>query len=185
MNERIKYSPRTGDDMIRATLNAPIHLYSDLCRRAKQIGVSALLHQMSTQPNHVILLQDPDNMRSGHWTSLSFHPEKHAIYFFSTYGGKPDVEKITWLSKKDLLSSGQDINLLNDGLQQLQKREGWVIHYNDHPYQTIGDNTATCGIYTAAFLRSGKNPDEFWQDTRRIKQNGEDPCVVYYKKYFL
>lgn len=185
MNERIIYTPRSGSEMQKATNNVPIYLYSELCQRAKREGSLGLLVNMANRClDNVILLQDPDNMRSGHWTSLSFHPERREIYFFSTYGGKPDVEKNAWLAARDLRSSGQDINILNDGLKQLQQK-GWKIHYNEYRYQNVGDDTACCGIYTAAFLRFGQDPEKFWDVNRKIKASGQDPAVVYYKKYFL
>ena len=61
-----------------------------------------------------MLLQDPSNMDSGHWLSVSCNKPKKEIYFFSTYGGKPDVEKISWMKEDDLLESGQIMNIFND-----------------------------------------------------------------------
>ena len=171
--------------MMNAMRNkATIHLYSDLCKVAKKIGATRLLGQMFKKgDDHIILLQDPHNMKSGHWFSVSRNLPKKELYFFSTYGGKPDCEKIAWLKEDDLIESNQDLNIFNDALHDLQKH-GWEIHYNDFPYQKSGDNTATCGIFTVAFLRSGKNPDEFKKETLRILNSGEEPAVYYYNKYF-
>lgn len=163
----------------------PIHLYSDLCKYGMKHGPDRLLaHMFRSNPDHIILLQNPSNMQSGHWISVSCNPQKKEIYFFSTYGGKPDEEKVDWMSEDDLRESGQYLNIFNEGLRNLQ-RHGWEIHYNDKEYQIPGDKTATCGIYTVAFLRSGKNPDEFEEETMRIKRSGHDPAVEYYRRYFI
>lgn len=182
---RIIFSPRTGSEMEKATLNrTPIHRYSELCRLAEKHGSDRMLAHLFKEANsHIVLLQDPRDMNSGHWISISRNLPKKEIYFFSTYGRKPDVEKIDWMSDDDLQESGQTINIFNDGLRDLQKH-GWEIHYNDFPYQKEGDKTATCGIYTVAFLRSGLNPEEFERETVRIMKQKRSPAVVYYDQYF-
>ena len=183
--EKIIYQPRSGAEMEHATLHkVPVHLYSDLCRDAKKHGPARMLSFMFRRSkDNIILLQDPKNMNSGHWISVSMNPRKKDIYFFSTYGGKPDAEKVEWMNEDDLRESGQYLNIFNEGLRSLQQH-GWTIHYNDHQFQKPGDRTATCGIFTAAFLRSGKNPDEFIRETELIRQHGADPAVVYYYRYF-
>ncbi len=181
----IMFKPRSGEEMEEATLNkVPVYTYSELCEMGEKHGPRAMLAQMFKKSNdNIILLQDPKNMNSGHWISVSRNPRKKEIYFFSTYGGKPDAEKVQWMTDDDLLESGQDLNIFNEGLHELQ-RHGWEIHYNDYQYQKPDDDTATCGIFTAAFLRSGKNPDEFEAETKRIIASGQDPAVVYYRRYF-
>lgn len=174
MTERyIKYSPRRGDEMLKAVPgDTAIYMYSDLSRDPRPpLQVLLSLHR-----NNIILLQDPDKLYSGHWTSLSFHPEIKEAYFFSSYGGKPDEEKNKWLDLKDLKKSGQERDVLKEGLFELYKR-GWTIHYNDKSYQKPTDKTATCGIWTAAFLRDGGNPDEFAKRKKRVEE--------YYYRYFV
>ena len=162
----------------------PVILYSDMCALAKYYGsVRVLAHLFKQYNNAIILLQDPQNMSSGHWISISYHPEKKEIYFFSTYGGKPDVEKLKWIDAPALQASGQDINILNDALRTYQEH-GWEIHYNNFPYQKSKDKTAFCGIYTVAFLRSGLNPDQFERKTKQIAKRGINPTVFYFFKYF-
>lgn len=187
-NEREKgiiYEPRTGAEMEHATQHkVPIYKYSELCDLGRKHGPTRMLaHMFQRSNNNIILLQDPDDMNSGHWLSVSRNLPRHDIYFFSTYGGKPDTEKIKWMTEDDLHASGQFMNIFNDGLRDLQKR-GWTIHYNDYPYQKSGDHTAVCGIYTAAFLRSGKNPEEFEKETLEIAKDGHNPGIVYYDRYF-
>lgn len=181
----IVFKPRDGGEMEDATLHrVPVYKYSDLCELAEKHGPTAMLSQLFKRSNkNIILLQDPQKMNSGHWISVSRNPLKKEIYFFSTYGGKPDVEKIQWISEDELRESGQFINIFNDGLRECQKR-GWEIHYNDYPYQKEGDHTATCGIYTAAFLRSGENPDKFKDETLKLAKEGINPAVYYFDKYF-
>lgn len=183
--KKIVFSPRTGDEMENATLRkTPIHLYSELAEMAKKYGSDRLLAHMFKRSNsHIILLQDPSDMSSGHWFCIVRNLPKKEIYFFSTYGGKPDREKIAWINEDDLYESGQEVNIFNDGLKNLQQH-GWEIHYNDYPYQKPGDKTAVCGIYTVAFIRSGCNPEEFEKETLSLARKGINPAVYYYKKYF-
>ena len=182
---KIIYEPRTGEEMENALDNrAPIYKYSELCQLAKKHGPTRLLvHMFSRSNDNVILLQDPSDMSSGHWISVSRNVPKKQIYFFSTYGGKPDAEKVSWMNEDDLRQSGQYLNIFSDGLRDLQKH-GWEIHYNDYPYQKAGDNSATCGIFTAAFLRSGKDPDVFHKETLQLEKEGRNPAIVYYNRYF-
>lgn len=185
--KNIIYKPRTGTEMENATLNrVPVLKYADLCAIAEKVGSPSrvLSHMFAKSSDNIILLQDPDNMNSGHWISVSCNKPKKEIYFFSTYGGKPDVEKEQWISEDELRMSGQLLNIFREGLQKAQEH-GWEIHYNDYPYQKVGDKTATCGIFTAAFLRSGKNPDEFKKETLQIQRSGKNPAIVYYERYFL
>lgn len=167
-----KYKPRGGDEVLRAAPpGTRIFLYSDLCSKPDSAyNILRLLPR-----NSIILLQNPQKMNSGHWISLSFHPETKEVYFFSSYGGMPDREKNRWLSPQERNISGQMRNLLNDGLKEFARR-GWVVHYNDYPFQQEGDKTATCGIWATAFMNSGLNPEEF----ERRHKNVED----YYQLYF-
>ena len=183
--KNIIFTPRDGDEMRAATLHkVPIYTYSDLCQIAEKGGAARMLSHLFKRSNkNIILLQDPDNMNSGHWISVSRNPQKKEIYFFSTYGGKPDTEKIRWMTEDDLRESNQFLNIFNDGLRECQEH-GWEIHYNDYPYQKEGDHTATCGIYTAAFLRSGEDPDKFKSETLQLIHNNINPAVYYYDKYF-
>jgi hypothetical protein len=97
------------------------------------------------------------------------------MYFFSSYGGKPDAEMNEWISYASREASGQGRFLLNDGLKGLTMK-GWTVYYNDYPYQVKGDKTATCGIWATAFLNSGLNPDEF--------ELNHQTDEYYFRKYF-
>lgn len=180
---KILYYPKTGEQVRNAIhTHPPIYLYSDLVKRMRAFGAADVLYQMGARNvDSLILVQDPKNPRSGHWTCLSFHPEKRQIYFFSSYGGKPDAEKNQWLPQDGLLRSGQDLDVFNDGLKTLMLRDNWEIHYNQYPYQVVGDQTATCGIWCAGFLNSRLNPDEF---NTYIKYGGYDP-ITFYRMYFF
>lgn len=181
MSESILYKPRSGEEVSESCGGAPIYLYSDLARAMRKEGaVNVILQLMSRSLKNFILVQDPDNMLSGHWTGLEFNPPEREIYFFSSYGGKPDEEKRKWLPKKARVKSGQNLDVLNDGLKEFAKG-GWTIHYSQYPYQKPGDDTATCGIWTSAFMNSGLDPDEFHEQTKRHKRAPED---YYYNRYF-
>lgn len=188
MNERkIIFEPRDDEELKDATLHkVPIHKYSDLARMAEKHGPQALLSHMFRQAkDHIILLQNPKNMNSGHWFSVSCRPKHKQIYFFSTYGKKPDIEKMEWMDEDDLRESGQLLNIFNEGMREMQKH-GWEIHFNDHKYQDERDKTATCGIYTVAFIRGKDDPETFYKKTQEIREQlgGKDPALYYYKLYF-
>lgn len=164
------YIPRTGEEVVSAApRGTKLFLYSDLCK----YSIDDLFKILGK--NNMILYQDPSNMSSGHWVSLSFNPKLREAYFFSSYGGKPDEEKNKWLSYSELLRSGQTRNVINDLLKVLFQN-GWKIYYNDYQYQISGDRTASCGIWSAAFLNSRTNPDIF-------EYTHESP-QYYFEKYF-
>lgn len=172
MSERILFKPRNGKEVLQAAPpGTALYLYSDLASDPRP-PIEVL---MSMSRDNIILLQNPDNMKSGHWVSLSFRPELRSVYFFSSYGGMPDREKMFWLSESKRKRSGQYRNVLNDGLKVLAQN-GWTIHYNDYPFQRIGDKTATCGIWATAFMNSGMDPEEF--------EEYHLPVEDYYRMYF-
>ena len=92
----IIYKPRTGDEIQRACRGvdeAPIYLYGDICNAMRKEGVKpvdVILDILRKSPKNFILIQNPRRPNSGHWTSLSWNPYLKEIYFFSSYGGKPD-----------------------------------------------------------------------------------------------
>lgn len=174
------YKPRTGEEMSKATGGLNVHVYSDICRRMKREDpVGVLMRACFPFNKCVILVQDPKAMNSGHWNGLEFNPAKKEVYYFSSYGGKPDEEKNRWIDVDGRLKSEQETNPLNDALKELCSR-GWTVYYNDYPYQIEGDRTATCGIWTAAFLNSGMNPDDF----ARENDIRERDVYYYFKRYF-
>ena len=182
-------SPRTGEEMQKAIrLNAPdaripIMKYSDICQMMGEYGPVKTIKEIYSRNGEktLILLQNPEKMNSGHWISLTILPRSHTIYFFSSYGGKPDEEKNRWLDRMARIASGQERNALNDGLKELHNR-GWTIHYNDYPFQVEGDGSATCGIWTAAFLNMDLNPDEFEYFTRRNNLSYLDYYNAFFKR---
>ena len=179
--------PRTGEEMQHAVRlpgrkKVPIIMFSDICRMMSEYGPKRTIAELYRQYGGkiLILLQDPRKMNCGHWVSLTIIPASRTIYFFSSYGGKPDEEKNRWLDYEDRRRSGQVQNPLNDGLKQLHQ-EGWFIHYNDHPYQREGDGSATCGIWTAGFLNLDMDPDVFYEFVRRNGLSYND----FYRAFFL
>lgn len=185
LEKKVMYEPRTGREMQVATHGAPILKYSELCEMSRKHGPVALLSNMFKRSlKNVILLQDPLDMNSGHWIAVEQVPSKKRIYFFSTYGGRPDEEKMIWMNEDEMYFSGQRPNIFSDGLRAAQKH-GWEIHYNDYPFQREGDRTAMCGVYAAAFLNSGKTPEEFRDLCLDLEKRGENPAVYFYKRYFF
>lgn len=187
MNEVI-FKPRTGEEMQNAIIlnnggKIPILLYSDLCRGFKEYGALKTIKELYRLYGEkmLILLQNPEKMNSGHWMSLTILPRERKIYFFSSYGGKPDEEKNKWLSYLEREKSGQVENVLNDGLKELHML-GWDIHFNDYPYQLDGDNTATCGLWTAAFLNMNMDPDEFCELVIRHQITPYDIYSSFFQK---
>ena len=189
MNDPVYLKPRNGKEMMYAIKEGngrggpiPICMYSDICRNVEKYGAVRTLQLLNKMGERVlILLQDPLNMRTGHWMSLSFYPLDKTIYFFSSYGGKPDEEKNRWIDVAARFSSGQARNALNDGLKELHKL-GWTIHYNDYPFQKEGDNSATCGIWTAAFLNLGLNPDDFYKYVKKSHLTYKDFYNAFFKR---
>lgn len=166
------YTPRTGKEMLGAcppdTRLIKYSTLSSSCSTPEQV-----LERLGD--NNLILIQNPHNMNSGHWVSLSFNRDKNEAYYFSSYGMMPDVEKLKWIPRTALVSSGQEYNILNETLKYLNAL-GWKIYYNDYPYQIAGDRTATCGIWTSAFLNSKLNPDEFAKSHKNVYE--------YFHQYF-
>lgn len=168
-----EYVPRTGKDLLEsAPPGTNLFTYSELSKL--RLTPLEIFRQIMGQKN-IILLQNPDDMYSGHWITLSFKPELKEAYFFSSYGGKPDEEKLEWIPPSKLRKSRQENNFINDGLKQLAQM-GWTVYYNDYPYQKEHDDTASCGIWASAFLNSDQNPDEF-EETHK-------PLDYYYNRLF-
>lgn len=186
MNELLT-KPRSGEEMQYAVKldgrKVPIVLYSDLCRMFESFGPPRTIQQLYKHMGSkiLILLQNPEKLNSGHWMSLTIVPRRKEIYFFSSYGGKPDEEKNRWLSYFDRKTSGQLQNVLNDSLKELHI-SGWNVHFNDHPYQVEGDGTATCGIWTAAFLNMDCNPDDFWIFVKRYHLSEYDLYRAFFTR---
>lgn len=179
MND-ILYTPRSGEEMTKATHGVPVRLYSSVCQDMKEEGaVKTICRILRPYNKCLILLQNPKKMNSGHWTAIAANPRRKQLYFFSSYGGKPDEEKNRWLTEDSLIASRQEVNPLNDALKEFCKC-GYEIIYNDFPYQREGDKTATCGIWAAAFLNSGLNPDEFANYTN----NNGLTVFDYFDEYF-
>lgn len=179
---KIITTPRSGDEVQHAARGRPpVYLYSQLCKMMKSSSAEEVLETMMRESlKNIILVQDPSKMNSGHWTSLSFYPKRKEAYFFSSYGGMPDKEKLAWIPDDELQRSGQSLNVFNDGLKDFMTKKGWTIHYNDHPYQQPGDSTATCGIWAVAFLNSDLNPDDFYEFTKTFDLDATE----YYKLFF-
>ena len=177
----IYFRPRSGSEVMRAAPGTRVAMYSCICENARRHGAYDTIMQMAHKSlKWIILLQDPFNEKEGHWIALRIKPETKEIYFFSSYGGKPDFEKNIWIPKVLQRYSNQAENVFNDGMKYMFAREGWTVHYNDYPFQQIGDKSATCGIWAVAFLNMDMNPDQFVAYTFHNKVSVYD----YYKAFF-
>lgn len=166
------FKPRSGSDMLKATpYGTGLFTYSELC----SLPMNSTDIILSLPRKCIILLQDPRNLNSGHWISLSRNDDKKEVYYFSSYGYKPEQEKYRWMKPNEIRYSRQERDLINDGLKNLYLL-GWKIYYNDFPYQVEGDRTATCGVWACAFLNSDLNPDEFANEHR--------DAGYYFRRYF-
>lgn len=147
--------PISGSEIRDLSGTSAVYTFRDIIKYARNHSLSSLLDPIT---NSLIALYEW-RPGIGHWVGIKVVPELHEAYFFSSYGNKPDTE-LNNLTPRQRRQSGQAINLFNDFLKSLYK-QGWIIYYNDYPYQKKGDGTATCGRWLAKFLRSGLNPDEF------------------------
>lgn len=139
----------------------------------------SLLGGMGPNKAMIVLVQDPRNPNVGHWTCIVHNAKTDEYYFFSSYGGRPDEEKNSYISERDRLSSNQYKNFISDGLRLLYDA-GKRIHYNEFEYQKIGDNTATCGIWCVAFILSGLNPTEFHKLCTKRHLSAKDFYNIYF-----
>ena len=182
MNDDILFTPRSGEEMMKAVPGARLIMYSNLCRMVKQQGIARVIGRLLKESDkYIVLLQHPKNSKTGHWLGLKILPKSKEIYFFNSYSGMPDAKKHEWLSEEHLLASGQDIDVFNDGLKYMAE-QGWKIHYNDRPYQIEGDKTATCGIWTAGFLNSELDPDQFYFFNNFYRLTPQDYYFAYFTK---
>lgn len=171
------YQPTTGEQVRRASHGVPIYVYSEIAN-LNPVFLPELLGGKYKKAM-IVLVQDPRNPSVGHWTCVVYNPRNDEYYFFSSYGGRPDEEKNSYIKESDLLSSNQINNFISDGLRILFD-QGKKIHYNEYEYQTIGDNTATCGIWCVAFILSGMNPTQFHNFVIKNKLTAKD----FYYNFF-
>ena len=149
--------PSNGSDVAFRSGVRSIFTYSQVQKHIRAGG--SLLDLLDPRTYSIVVLYEW-RRGFGHWVGLRLNPGRREAYFFSSYGAKPDEEKNRALSPAARRASGQDLNVLNDFLKRLHLG-GWTVYYNDHPFQRIGDGTATCGRWLSEYLRSGMNPDDY------------------------
>jgi hypothetical protein len=107
--------------------------------------------ESALEPNGrlVILYEQLPNI--GHWVCLYWGPsdddEFGTIYFFDSYGIKPDDEQ-HWIDVEFRQKNWQDRRYLS----QLLAETPAEIEYNEYPLQGKGDNIGTCGKWVIARL---------------------------------
>lgn len=176
-----KYSPTrpTTDKQLSVASNGvPIYLYNKISKESP-LNLPYMLGGRNLNPAMIVLIQDPKSPSVGHWVCVVYNKRRDEYYFFSSYGGRPDEEKNSFISPQDQIISGQNNNFISDGLRYLYSL-GKKIHYNEFEYQKIGDKTATCGIWCVAFILSNMNPTEFFHFVKNKKLSAKDFFYLYF-----
>jgi hypothetical protein len=124
---------------------------------------SALDNAISSNKDKFILLhyQTSNNSKSinGHWVSMIIKPKIKQIWYFDSYGYFPDnqLENIPLLYRVKTNQVTRDVGIF---LYTAYKKYGFKIRYNDVKLQRSGKNIATCGYYSAFFLRKNCTPEK-------------------------
>lgn len=93
-----------------------------------------------------ILYEAEEN--SGHWVAMCRSAKPDSIYYFDSYGNKPDVP-LTWVDKKTNERLGQG----KPTLTNMFKITKIPVYYNNYEYQDKDDKQmATCGRFATSFL---------------------------------
>jgi len=77
---------------------------------------------------------------SGHYVTLIRNKANRTIYFFDSYGGKPDVDQKKYAMNRDELYDEEHNSLI-----KLLLKKGWNVDYNHVPLQASSPDVATCG----------------------------------------
>lgn len=109
------------------------------------------------------------NSTYGHYCALTKDMKNKTIYFFDSYGEKPDQQK-PLMNRNELYQGEGEENTLVKYLLK-QKLYGWNIDYNNKPIQSYANNSATCGRWSLlrtvfSFLTN----DEFVNEMFRISK---------------
>ena len=124
---------------------------------------SALDDAISSNEDKFILLhyQTSNSKKSinGHWVAMIIKPKIKQIWYFDSYGFFPDnqLENIPLLYRAKTNQVSRDVGVF---LYLAYKKYGFKIRYNDVKLQRSGKNIATCGYYSAYFLRKNCTPEK-------------------------
>lgn len=133
------YDAMSDDDLRKYFPNAKVVKYSEI---PKGVGAEDWL----TKAGDVVYILYEAELNTGHWVAIA--RAKDAIYYFDSYGNKPDVP-LNWTSEELRKVLGQDVPVLT----KMFSITKLPVYYNDFDYQTKKDmNVATCGRWATAFL---------------------------------
>ena len=137
-DDDIIYDAMSDSDLQKYFPRAKILKYSEL---PKGVGVEEWL-----KVGEVCYILYESTLNSGHWVSLA--RGKDAVYYFDSYGNKPDVP-LSWNSAERNVELNQEPAVLTK-MFSLTKVP---VYFNDYDYQNKKDkDVATCGRWATAFL---------------------------------
>jgi len=137
-DDDIVYDAMSDNDLQKYFPNAKIVKYNEIPR-----GVSV---EEWLKVGEVVYILYESSYNVGHWVCLA--RSKDAIYYFDSYGNKPDVP-LSWNSAEQNVELQQDEPILTK-MFSITKTP---VYYNDYAYQDKDDKSiATCGRWATAFL---------------------------------
>lgn len=137
-DDDIIYDAMSDADLQKYFPRAKILKYNELPR-----GVSV---EDFMKVGEVLYILYESNFNSGHWVCLA--RGKDAVYYFDSYGNKPDVP-LKWNSAEKNIELNQEEPILTK-MFSITKTP---VYYNDFDYQNKNDkDVATCGRWATAFL---------------------------------
>lgn len=110
-----------------------------------------LVHYQTSHTAHTI---------SGHWVSMIIKPKIKQIWYFDSYGYFPDdqLKSIPLFYRRASHQATRDIGIF---LYMAIKHFHFKVRYNEFKLQQFGNKVATCGYYSALFLRKSWTPERF------------------------
>ena len=147
----------SAQDLGRILLKpTPILLYSDITRNPEGFISDLLMHQRA-----IVLVRTSE--RQGHWVALTLNLPQRKAYFFSSFGTRPDEDKMRYVKPQVSKQLGQSMNLMSRILRDYFKTDhNLEIHYNQYRYQDPEDYTdESCGLWCVLFINMGLDEDKF------------------------
>jgi hypothetical protein len=160
-DDDIIYDAMSDADLQKYFPRAKIVKYSEI---PKGVGVEEWL-----KVGEVCYILYESTLNSGHWVALA--RGKDAVYYFDSYGNKPDVP-LSWNDAEKNVELNQEPAVLTKMFSITKV----PVYYNDYDYQTKKDkDVATCGRWATAFLthfkKYGGNLKSFNKETLK-RANG-------------
>jgi len=148
---------------------ANIVAYSDLTRYK-------CIEDLLGKNGRVVLLYEVQPS-VGHWTTIFYGPPQEEcdlefprIYFFDSYGLKPDDE-LEWVDIEFRQKAWNDMRILS----RLLKNTPSEIDYNNYRLQKMQKNVNTCGKWCAARLMLQHLDSEAFAELFQEEEDGVSP----------